>query len=123
MKLFLKNILVIGVASTAMNCGGGRPDCAKVTETVTYNNQVVTIMQNHCIQCHEGSKAGSERHGAPTDVDYGSYDQAKANGKKGAQQVHDEQMPPDGNNVGAKSVSNHDSCILDAWVAQGMLEQ
>jgi len=81
---------------------------------VTYTAHVKPILDTACATCHATTRAGADRHGAPSGVNYDTYAEASANGESGLNLVRRQSMPPDA------ALASADCSVFGAWVDQGM---
>lgn len=109
----MKELLILGLMVFASGCSGDDDDkpaeeevtlpavnCA--TETVPTYSQV-TIFSKTCVTCHSSTKTGDARKGmgaeaAPVTVNFDTYEAAKANAIKAAEELYEDArgaMPPE----------------------------
>jgi hypothetical protein len=86
-------------------CGGGASgtedvpafdgDCKKITPP-SYS-EVASSFFTYCVGCHSAAKAGNDRNGAPSGLDFDTYDHAIVGALPGVAMVKQRKMPyPDG---------------------------
>ena len=91
--------LVLLGSAFAAGCGGddeeGLPtvDCSGTIPKFSE----VALFSDSCSNCHGQDLAGTARNGAPVDINFDSYDSAKAHAEKAASEVYNGAMPPTGN--------------------------
>lgn len=118
----MRGMLMVGAVlglGVVMACGEGEKaspvDCTNAGSNASYNSNVKTFLDAHCTSCHSESAPPWSRRGAPSGVNYDTYDNAKANALEGAHEVADGSMP-EGK---AGELSTADRCLLQAWVNAG----
>lgn len=88
------------------------------TEQITYCNQVIRVLQKHCIECHRAGEIG------PFALD--SYEEAVGWADTSLEVINNGRMPPwhasseHGTFANARDMSNDDKEVLRQWVADGM---
>lgn len=117
----LKEVLAgkpVSVASTRVSgCAIGRAKEAGETGEITYNNQVVRILQNRCQECH--------RSGQIAPFALMTYKQARGWADTIRTVVNDNRMPPwhadprYGKFANNRSLSKEERDTLFAWIDQG----
>jgi uncharacterized membrane protein len=95
MKLLTSLICVLCLAA----CGSDSDDpslasgaCAADAGPVPLYSQVDAF--NTCTKCHSAKLTGSARREAPANVNFDTYEAAKANAEEAVSQVHGGSMPP-----------------------------
>lgn len=78
----------------ALGCGKELPevDCTMVTPQTYSQLAIISV----CTGCHSSQLSGASRNGAPGDVDYDTFAEAKAGAEEGAAEVFGGDMPPGG---------------------------
>lgn len=56
----------------------------------------VTAFSEVCTNCHSTGLSGTERNGAPANINWDDYDSAQVHAEDGAEEVFDNDMPPPG---------------------------
>jgi uncharacterized membrane protein len=79
--------LVSLVASIGSACGG--PDCTDVPKFAD-----VKAFSKSCVECHSSELEGADRKSAPTGIDFDTYEGAKKNPEKSAEEIEEGEMPP-----------------------------
>jgi peroxiredoxin len=88
------------------------------TEQITYCNQVIRVLQKHCIECHRAGEIG------PFALD--SYEEAVGWADTSLEVIDNGRMPPwhasseHGTFANARDMSKEDKEVLRQWVAAGM---
>jgi len=104
-------------------CGGGKETgtlCPTGGTTLTYQNFGQTFMGTYCLRCHNEALTGSARKDAPSDVNFNTLEQVRAEASEIDEQagagtdVTNEEMPPDG-----EQPSVEDRRKLAEWLACG----
>ena len=89
--------LVLLGSAFAAGCGGDEETLPTVDCSGTVPKFAeVTLFQDSCSNCHGQDVAGPDRLGAPVDINFDSYDSAKAHAEKAASEVFSGAMPPTG---------------------------
>ena len=96
----------------AMTACGSNVACPTPTSAVTYED-VAPIFEAKCNGCHATYRQGDTRYGAPDDLNYDTYQVARRDAFRTARSVVDGSMPYGG------VISDHDACMIQAWVNQG----
>lgn len=107
---------------TLVGCGGGKETGATcpTDNTLTYQNFGQSFMGTYCLRCHNEALTGSARKDAPSDVNFNSVEQVRAESKDIDKQagasadVTNTEMPPDG-----EMPSVDDRKKLSQWLACG----
>lgn len=81
-------------ASTLVACGDDLPAVDCTTPAVPKYSELAII--NACTTCHDSQKSGAARLEAPTDINYDTYEAAKAGAEEGVSEVFGGTMPPGG---------------------------
>jgi hypothetical protein len=104
-------------------CGGGKETgvtCPTGGTPLTYENFGQTFMGTYCLRCHNTALSGAARKDAPSDVNFNTVEQVRAESKDIDKQagagadVTNEEMPPDG-----EKPSVEDRRKLAEWLACG----
>lgn len=82
--------------------------------TVTYENDIKSIMTAYCLRCHSVSNQGADRNGAPADVNFDSYQDVTANAERASTKISAGTMPPGG------GLPAEDRALFLAWIEDGM---
>lgn len=69
-------------------------DCPSDSEVPRFDE--VEAFPEVCTHCHSSSLSGSQRHNAPSKINFDDYDSAKPYAKKAATEVYWGNMPPSG---------------------------
>src|SRR5690242_7090343 len=92
--------------------------CEPIEDEITYA-EVAPLFAEHCVRCHAASKSRvGDRHGAPKGVDFVSYEAAIAHAESADAQVASGQMPNDA----PGKMTDAESCLIAAWISQGLKE-
>ena len=83
---------------------------------LTYCEAIEPILTASCTMCHSSSLSGSDRNGAPTDVNLDTYTGAKGNAQAANARIQAGTMPPAG------ALSAADKAMFQGWVALQMPE-
>ena len=83
---------------------------------VTYTEQIKPILDENCIRCHAEDKRGTDRNGAPTYINFDTYDEASASAVPGNATVQSGTMPPAGR------LDRFDRGLFQQWVDEGAPE-
>jgi uncharacterized membrane protein len=87
-------------------------------QTVLYTTdaaEIKPILDKYCISCHSTALSGADRNGAPSDINYNTYDAAVANAEKGNSEIQSGGMPPSGNGPTAEEKQ-----LFQRWVDTGL---
>jgi cytochrome c5 len=109
-RLLVSTILVLLAGCGGSDDNGGTPppaeeeeeelppdvDCTKISPVPRFN-QVRAF--EVCTSCHSTEKTGSQRNGAPDDVNFNQYASAAASANQAAIEVNVGAMPPEGSNL------------------------
>ncbi|WP_224373151.1 hypothetical protein [Hyalangium versicolor] len=106
-------------------CGEGKATemVCPTDNTLTYQSFGQTFMGTYCLRCHNTALMGSARHGAPSDVNFNTLEEIRAESKDidkmagASATVTNEEMPPDG-----EKPSVEDRRKLSQWLACGAPE-
>jgi mono/diheme cytochrome c family protein len=91
-------------------------DMEDETET-GYRDTIKPILVSHCIRCHGTDVTGTDRNGAPEDVNLDSYGGAGTSGARADAEIQADEMPPD-----APPLTPADKDSFQQWVDDGMPE-
>lgn len=72
------------------NGGNGGP------MTATYEQDIKPILEQYCVTCHSSALSGAQRNGAPTSVNFDTYELAVANSERANFRISARTMPPGG---------------------------
>jgi uncharacterized membrane protein len=93
---FKLSCVVIGLCAMA-GCGSDEElslptvDCSNGVAVPTYAKvEALTT----CASCHSSKLSGAQRHDAPTDINFDTYEAAKVAAQKAASEVNTNSMPP-----------------------------
>ncbi|KFE68593.1 hypothetical protein [Hyalangium minutum] len=125
MSPWLKSLLgaFAGASLLLSACGGGedtQTKCPTSGTSLSYQNFGQSFMSVYCTRCHNSALSGSERHGAPGDLNFNTMEGIHAEAKEIDKQsgasatVTNESMPPDG-----EKPSVEDRRKLSEWLACG----
>lgn len=90
-------------------------DCAGAIPTFDQ----VTAFSEVCTNCHSTTLTGDARNDAPEDINWDDYASAKAHAEKGAEEVFEGEMPPEGSNETLTTAQKDD---LYLWALCGTPE-
>jgi uncharacterized membrane protein len=97
MRFQFVRVLCLAFLAGAAACGGGdelpEVDC---TMPAVPTFAQVTAFTTSCGNCHSSELVGAARNGAPTGIDYDTYDSAVRFAEKAAEEVNEGAMPPGG---------------------------
>lgn len=84
----------LSLATLIGACGSEGPDidCSTVTPTSFADMTAFAA----CTSCHASTVSGTDRQGAPSSVNYDTYEAAVANIEKGIEEIYEGKMPPNG---------------------------
>jgi uncharacterized membrane protein len=107
---------------TLVGCEGGEPTGTSCPpgNTLTYENFGQTFMGTYCLRCHNEALTGSARKDAPSDLNFNTLEQVRAEADEIDEQagagatVTNEEMPPSG-----EKPSVEDRRKLSEWLACG----
>ena len=114
-----KAILFIAVAVVLNACGGSEEEVdvtACNADTVSYDIYIQPLVANNCLGCHSSSVEGDDRNGAPSNINFDSYDELSSYAATAVARVVAGTMPPEGESapaIGALSQDKRD-CFA-AW--------
>ncbi len=96
-----------------VGCGGAEaPD--PCLDAPTYTNQIVPIVQDHCLACHDEGLQGVARNGAPMNVNFNDYASIEPNISRFADNITSGRMPPpEAENV--PPINSDQRRTVDAW--------
>ena len=99
---------------------GGPPevDCPSDSEDVPRFDEV-DAFSKVCTRCHDSSLSGSQRHNAPSKINFDDYDSAKAHAERAATEVYWGNMPPSGSGY---TLTSEEIDELFAWAMCGTPE-
>jgi hypothetical protein len=86
------------------------------SEVVTYSSDIKPLLENNCLRCHSVSVSGSDRNGAPVDINFDTYDDIYSHADIANQRIQSGTMPPTG------SLSDQEKALFQQWIADGKLE-
>ena len=115
--------LVSAVAALSFSaCGGddddGGVDCSM--STVTYTNFGESFFSNHCLECHDSAKSGSDRNDAPDDVNFNSLEMVEMHSSRvRARAGTGSSMPP---SSAGSTPSQSERDMLAEWIECGLPE-
>lgn len=104
-------------------CWGGEATgvtCPPTGTTLTYQNFGQSFMGTYCLRCHNSTLAGNARNDAPSDVNFNTHEEVRAEAQDIDMQagasatITNEEMPPDG-----ERPSVEDRRKLSEWLACG----
>lgn len=104
-------------------CFGGEETgatCPPGGTTLTYQNFGQSFMGTYCLRCHNSALTGNARHDAPSDINFNTVEEVRAEAKDVDKQagasatITNEEMPPDG-----EKPSVEDRRKLSEWLACG----
>lgn len=96
----MKKLIILGIVALSA-CGGGEEEeeevppvvnCSAVQPIPTFAQ--VPVFQSVCTNCHNSTKTGSARNGAPADINFDQYASAYAHAEQAAIEVNAGAMPP-----------------------------
>ena len=83
-------------AASVSACGSDESlptvDCSGTIPTYAQ----VTLLSETCASCHASTLSGTERNGAPTNINFDTYAGAMAHAEKAVSEVYGGDMPPGG---------------------------
>jgi uncharacterized membrane protein len=77
--------------------------------------EIKPILDEYCVPCHSTALSGAARSGAPSGIDYDTYDAAVANAVSGNSEIQSGGMPPSGNGPTAE-----EKRLFQLWVDTGL---
>lgn len=86
-----------------------------IADPVVYEQSIEQILSIHCVQCHSTSALGLGRSGAPTNINYDSYDSARRWADRALARISDGSMPP----PGPPRVSACEVSAMSRWIELG----
>ena len=84
--------------------------------SITYELYIKSILDARCVACHSSEKIGSERSGAPADIDLDTYLNAKDAAKNSNEQIQSGFMPP------FEVLPDDEKELFQDWIDEGVLE-
>lgn len=84
-----------------------------VGEVVGYADMRSNIFEETCLNCHSSDRSGAARNGAPSSVNFNTYELAYANASRGNARVQAGTMPPAGARTGEQKALFQDWVNLD----------
>lgn len=97
----MKKLLVLCIVALTA-CGGNKDaeeeelppvvNCSAVQPVPTFAQ--VQVFQTVCTNCHNSSKTGTARNGAPPEINFDQYASAYVHAEQAAIEVNAEAMPP-----------------------------
>ncbi len=111
-KVFPGFMLLVAGLTFATSFGACNSDSPRVDcETAVVPSFAdLTVFTNSCNSCHSSTLTGGERHGAPRNIDYDTYEAAVAAVEAGMQEVANGAMP-----TGGVALSSDDEDQLFIW--------
>src|SRR5262245_17469802 len=112
-KIIQVSVIALFTSFLVAACGKERQ--CDTTTPVTYAD-AQAVFETYCTHCHSTTlNSSSSRQGAPTSVNFNTYDEARSDAEEANEEILDGDMPKD--NPGA--VSDAEGCIIEAWIKQG----
>ena len=116
-------LIGILVVATLVGCGAkkdpiqcGENALAEMTD-VTYTRDIEPILADHCLGCHDATRAGVDRNSAPAGVDFDTYTAANVWSDRIVARASAGTMPP-----GGGPMALDDRCRLVAWQEGGFVQ-
>jgi uncharacterized membrane protein len=107
----------IGILSVALACaacgdddGSGGGECADAPSFAQVSAFQV------CVNCHSSSRQDAARNGAPSSINFDTYEAASENALRAAHEVEEGDMPPP---LSGFSVTSEQRATLEKWANCG----
>lgn len=81
---------------------------------VTYCQHVKPVLQNRCTSCHDSTKTGTDRSGAPAAVNFDTYDLTIQSRDGANSRIQNGTMPP-----GSGGLPADERALFQAWIDGG----
>lgn len=114
------NILLAALVALA-GCGekidAVQPTTCSAAGEVTYEGQIKPILDTLCTGCHAATLSGSARNGAPSGIDFDTYDGAAKHAASASARIQNESMPPSGTKASPAQKE-----LFGCWISGGLAE-
>lgn len=112
-SLVLAFVVSMGCGDKYGPAGGGGVDAGPCG--VTYDGQIKGLLDSNCIRCHSSTRQGSDRSGAPAEVNFDTFEAAARNSARARVRIEAGTMPRD---TGA--LPDEQKALFAAWVEGGV---
>lgn len=115
-------LLWLAAPLIALGGCGDKLDARQLAEcpdlgVVSYESHLAPLLERRCRGCHASAVSGGDRQGAPSYVNYDSFDDATRLLEVSLQRVSEGSMPP------STPLPACERRVFEAWAAQGALER
>lgn len=96
-----------------VGCGDAEPP-DPCLESPTYTNQILPIVADHCLACHDENRQGVARNGAPMEVNFNSFAGVEPVIARFADNITSGRMPPP-EALNVPPLNTDQRRLVDAW--------